>query len=68
MILQLPLTSLSETFGLTAQPLPCTRNVYNFMRVRASSSVLHLPGCMRQIAGEPYSLAEGNALDHYYSI
>ena len=34
MILQLPSTSLSGTFGLIAQPLPCTsRNVY--MRVRA---------------------------------
>ena len=33
MILQLPSTSLSETFGRMAQPLPCARNVY--MRVRA---------------------------------
>ena len=33
MILQLPSRSLSETFGLIAQPLPCTPNVY--MRVRA---------------------------------
>ena len=33
MILQLPSTSLSETFGLIAQRLPCARNVY--MRVRA---------------------------------
>ena len=28
MIFQLPSKSLSETFGLIAQPLPCTRNVY----------------------------------------
>ena len=33
MILELPSTSLSETFGLIAQPLPCAHNVY--MRVRA---------------------------------
>ena len=46
MILQLPSTSLSETFGLVAQPLPCARNVY--MRF-AHASVLQLLGCMRQI-------------------
>ena len=44
MIFQLPSTSLSETFGLIAQPLPCTSNVY--MRVcacqRASASVIRM--------------------------
>ena len=54
MILQLPSTSLSETFGLITQPLPCTRNVYMRVRAYQRASVTRICGKL----GETYTLSQ----------